>query len=319
MKAISVDSINESNPFIEIDVPDIENNEVLIKVHAIGVNHVDLLWIDQKQNLNSIIPGLEISGEIVKSNSSNLPVGTRVAALLDNSGYAEYVAVDASRVILLPDEVSYEEGATIPESFLTAYQTLFMVGHLKPQQTVLIHAGASGVGTAAIQLAKKLCDATVITTSSERKTAICKNYGADYALDYNKQNFADEVAKITNGKGANLVLDFIGASYFDKNIASLGQNGQLVLIGNLGGNIVSNVDLLSLMSKGITITGTLLSTRPKEYKADLISQFNKVAMPLLKSKQIRLKVGSTFDFDQAAEAVDYMRNKKNVGKIVLKI
>ncbi|MGX4764183.1 NAD(P)H-quinone oxidoreductase [Holzapfeliella sp. JNUCC 72] len=319
MKAVTAQSIKTKSVTTEVPIPTLKKGEALIKVKAIGVNHVDLAKALNADNLSKEVLGLEVSGEIIELNdcSNQLHIGQKVAALLDNGGYAEYVAVSQDRLIPLPDNITYEQGAAIPESFLTAYQALFYIGNLTENSSVLIHAGASGVGSAATQLAKKLKNATIFTTSSSSKTKIAKENGADYALDYTSQNFETEIKQLTNQTGVDLILDFIGASYFNQNINTLSVDGQLVLIGNLGGNIVSDVNLLDIMFKRLTVSGTLLSTRSDDYKAQLIFDFTNDCSELLTNGSLAPQLSRSFKIDNAFEAIQFMKNKQNTGKIIL--
>lgn len=319
MKVVNIASAKKSNSLVDVSMPELKDGDVLVKIHAVGVNHVDLLWADQKVKPDDTVLGLEMAGEVVDGNNTKYNEGTRVMGLIDDGGYAEYIAVPAERLIPIPANVDYKKAATIPESFLTAYQTLFMIGNLQDNQTVLIHAGASGVGTAAIQLVKQLTKATVITTSSTKKTDICLDYGADYAIDYRISDFAEEVQRITNGHGADLILDFIGAGYYQQNIQSVALDGQIILIGNLGGSEIKDVNIMDIIGKRISITGTLLSTRSNEYKAKLISDFSNDVYDLLADNKIRLHVSNEFDLSQSEQALTCMRAKKNTGKIILNV
>ncbi len=319
MKVVNIANAKNSDSLVDSPMPEPKDGEVLVKIHAVGVNHVDLLWADQKVKPDDTVLGLEMAGEVIDGNNTTYNVGTRVMGLIDNGGYAEYIAVSANRLMPIPDNIDYKMAATIPESFLTAYQTLFTIGNLQDNQTVLIHAGASGVGTAAIQLVKQLTKATVITTSSTKKTEICLRYGADYAIDYRTENFAEEVQRITDGHGADLILDFIGASYYQQNIQSVAMDGQIILIGNLGGSEIKDVNIMDIIGKRISITGTLLSTRSDEYKAQLISDFSNDVYDLLACDKIKLHVSNEFDLSQSKDALSCMREKQNTGKIILNV
>ncbi|KPN80034.1 Zinc-containing alcohol dehydrogenase [Apilactobacillus kunkeei] len=319
MKVVNIASSKKSNALVDAPMPKLKDGDALVKIHAVGVNHVDLLWADQKVKSDDTVLGLEMAGEVIDGNDTKYNVGTRVMGLIDDGGYAEYIAVSADRLMPIPDNVDYKHAATIPESFLTAYQTLFTIGKLQDNQTVLIHAGASGVGTAAIQLVKKLTKATVITTSSTKKTKICLDYGADYAIDYRKSDFAEEVKRITDDHGADLILDFIGASYYQQNIQSVAIDGQIILIGNLGGSEIKEVNIMDIIGKRISVTGTLLSPRSNEYKAALISDFSNDVYDLLADNKIRLHVSNEFDLSQSKQALACMREKQNTGKIVLNV
>ncbi|UQS86888.1 NAD(P)H-quinone oxidoreductase [Nicoliella spurrieriana] len=319
MKAVTIHSLSQANPIVDVPNPEVTTGSVLIKVHATGVNHVDLAWATGKRKPADTVFGLEAAGEVIESKSNQVQVGQRVAALLDHGGYAGLVAVPAERIIPLPDEVSYTQGASIPESFLTAYQALFWIGQLKEHQTVLIHAGASAVGTAAIQLAKVLKHATVITTASTAKTKVCKQFGADYTIDYKTQDFEAEVDRITEHQGVDLILDFIGKNYFQSNLNALHFDGRIVLIGDLSGSIVDQFNLRYIMVKRASITGTMLSPRSAEYKARLTQAFVADTKQLFADGTLKPSVSATFDLADALAAQQFMADQKNVGKIVIKV
>ncbi|WP_203619439.1 NAD(P)H-quinone oxidoreductase [Apilactobacillus nanyangensis] len=319
MKVVNIASAKKSNSLVDAPMPELKAGEVLVKIRAVGVNHVDLMWSDQKVKPDDTVLGLEMAGDVVDGNNTKYNEGTRVMGLIDNGGYAEYIAVSADRLMPIPDNIDYKHAATIPESFLTAYQTLFTIGNLQDNQTVLIHAGASGVGTAAIQLVKQLTKATVITTSSTKKTSICLDYGADYAIDYRHSDFAEEVPRITAGHGADLILDFIGAGYYQQNIQSVAMDGQIILIGNLGGSEIKDVNIMDIIGKRISITGTLLSPRSNEYKDRLISDFSNDVYDLLADDKIKLHVSNEFDLSESQRALTCMREKQNTGKIILNV
>lgn len=305
---------------IEVPVPEPKEREILIKVHRAALNRTDIATRSgQTGYMKNPILGIEVSGTVANANgSSTFSEGDRVAGLVNGGGYAEYAVMPADRAIRVPDGVSFDEAAAIPEVFLTAYQTLFWLGGLQKNETVLIHAGASGVGTAAIQLAKQLADATVIVTAgSEKKLAFCKELGADVLINYKDQSFDEEVRKATNGKGADVILDFIGADYWKKNAASIAQEGRWVLIGILGGNIVPEVNLLELMAKCVQLTGTLLTPRSDAYKARLTKEFMDRVMPLMDQGKIRPVVDKVFPYEQVKDAHEYMEQNKNIGKILL--
>ena len=278
---------HEQLEVVDMKIPKRKENELLIRVHSTSVNRTDVINREDKSGkFNNTILGVEISGEIVDvSDKSHFLKGDRVMGLVNNGGYAEYCIMPESSAIRIPDSLSYYEAAAIPEVFLTAYQTLFWLGKLKQGETVLIHAGASGVGTAAIQLAKHIINAKVIVTAgSKRKLDFCKELGADVVINYKEQSFDKEVLEATNGNGVDLILDFIGADYWNKNINSIKVDGRLVLIGILGGVEVEKLNLLSIISKRIQIIGTLLSPRSNEYKGMLAENFQRKLFHILKIK-----------------------------------
>lgn len=324
VKAITVKQPGgaEQLQMTEQPIPEPNNDEVLIKVKTAAVNRTDI--VQRKSHLgymkNSIL-GVEVAGTVEKvGGNSHIKVGTHVMGLVNGGGYAEYVCMPADRAMVIPDNLSFTEAAAIPEVFLTAYQTLFWIGQLSKDEHVLIHAGGSGVGTAAIQLAKKIGQARVIATAgSEEKLHFCQSLGADVGINYKKKDFAEEVLKYTNQEGVELILDFIGSSYFEKNLSSIKIDGRWVLIGVLGGATVKNVNLFDIMSKRIQLTGTLLTPRSDAYKAALTSEFSKKALPLFKNNMLRPIVDSVFSLDDIQQAHEHMESNKNIGKIIIQI
>ena len=325
MRAITFKQPGAVDVLQEIDAPKPrpEKGQLLIKVHTAAVNRTDIMRRESTdQEPPYPILGVEVAGEVIenKSEDSKFTPGTRVCGLVNLGGYAEYAVMPADRAILLPDSLDYVAAAGISEVFLTAYQTLYWLGKLQEHETVLIHAGASGVGTAAIQLAKRLSKAKVIVTAgSTEKLAFCQELGADELINYKIQDFEKEVQKITNGRGVDVILDFIGASYWQKNLASIAVDGRWVLIGMLGGTIVSEIDLGTLISKRVQLIGTLLTPRSDSYKAQLTQEFMDNVGPYLSDGQVKPIIDSTFPLDQVKEAHEYMEANKNIGKIILTI
>lgn len=324
MKGVIVKKAGGPNQLELVDLPNPQHGEgeMLIKVHAAAVNRTDIITREGKMRyLSNPILGIEIAGTVVKINGeSSFSVGDSVMGLVNGGGYAEYAVIPSDRAMKIPETLSFEEAAAIPEVFLTAYQTLFWIGKLQKQETVLIHAGASGVGTAAIQLAKKLCDAKIIVTAgSKRKLDFCKELGADVLINYKEQSFDEEVLKATNGKGVDLILDFIGADYWEKNLASIKVQGRWVLIGILGGSELEKINLFTLMSKCIQLTGTLLTPRSDKYKALLTQDFAKIVTPYLEQGEIRPIIDTTFSIEMVGKAHTHMEENRNTGKIILRL
>ncbi|CAN7422143.1 NAD(P)H-quinone oxidoreductase [Peribacillus frigoritolerans] len=296
--------------------------EILIKVKASAINRTDIVSREGKSGyMANPILGIEVSGEVVETGEgANIQTGTRVMGLVNGGGYAQYALMPADRAMKIPDNLSFEEAAAIPEVFLTAYQTLFWLGELTDQETVLIHAGGSGVGTAAIQLAKKLTKAKIITTAgSKKKLDFCHSLGADICINYKEQSFDEEILKATNNQGVDVILDFIGASYWEKNLKSIKTDGRWVLIGILGGTVVEKVNLMELLLKRVQLKGTLLTPRSDEYKKELTEEFVKKAMPLFRKNEIKAIVDHVFPFEEVQRAHEHMEANKNVGKIILQI
>ncbi|MDL4843140.1 NAD(P)H-quinone oxidoreductase [Aquibacillus rhizosphaerae] len=306
----------------EQPTPEIEPGQVLIKVKAAAINRTDIISRKGQSGYRSNpILGIEVSGIIEKSGPETaLKTGERVMGLVNGGAYAEYAVMPANRVMKIPDHLSFEEAAAIPEVFLTAYQTLFWLGNLKKNESVLIHAGGSGVGTAAIQLAKQLRDAHVITTAgSTEKLDVCLSLGADVGINYKERAFEEEIANITNSRGVDVILDFIGASYYKKNLSSIALDGRWILIGLLGGAKLEQVNLMELMAKRIHLKGTLLTPRTDEYKAELTSDFTKNALPLFNQNKLKPIVDRVFPLEDVQQAHLLMESNKNIGKIILKV
>lgn len=324
MKAISVKQPGgvEQLEIKEYAKPEPKDGELLIKVKAAAVNRTDIIQRESNStHLENPILGVEVAGTVEKVGvGAKIPTGARVMGLVNGGGYAEYVVIPAERAMLIPENLSFEEAAAIPEVFLTAYQTLFWIGKLRADEKVLIHAGGSGVGTAAIQLAKQFGQAHIITTAgSKEKLEVARSLGADHCINYKEQNFAEEVLNKTKNQGVALILDFIGASYWSKNLASIQVDGRWVFIGLLGGAEIEKVNLMDIMSKRIQLTGTLLTPRSDAYKAALTTEFASNLMELFSNNKLRPVVDQVFSFEQIQQAHKHMENNKNIGKIILKV
>ncbi|MDY0404269.1 NAD(P)H-quinone oxidoreductase [Virgibacillus sp. 179-BFC.A HS] len=299
-----------------------KDRELLIKVRSAAVNRTDIVNRESKSRyLQNPILGVEVAGIVEQAGANaKTPIGTRVMGLVNGGGYAEYAVMPDDRAMVIPENLSFEEAAAIPEVFLTAYQTLFWIGQLHADETVLIHAGGSGVGTATIQLAKQIGQANVITTAgSTQKLEFCRSLGADVCVNYKEQHFDEEVLHATNHQGVDLILDFIGASYWEKNLASMKVDGRWVLIGVLGGAKIEAVNLMELMSKRIQLTGTLLTPRSDAYKAALTSEFSSKTLEYFRNNRLRPIVDHVFPFDEIRQAHEHMEHNKNIGKIILKV
>lgn len=302
--------------------PEPKAGELLIKVKAAAINRTDI--INRKSSsgyLDHPILGVEVAGIVEQAGAgAEVEAGTRVMGLVNGGGYAEYAVMPADRAMIIPENLSFEEAAAIPEVFLTAYQTLFWLGQLQEKETVLVHAGGSGVGTAAIQLAKQIGQANVITTAgSKEKLDFCSSLGADHRINYKEQEFDEEVQRATSNQGVDLILDFIGASYWHKNFSSIKVDGRWVLIGLLGGSEIEKFNLGQLMAKRIQLTGTLLTPRSDAYKTALTNEFSANALELFNNKKLRPVIDQVFPFDQVQQAHEHMEGNKNIGKIILKI
>ncbi len=297
--------------------------ELLVRVHATALNRADTM--QRKGNYPppegaSPIMGLEMAGtvEAVGERMVNWNAGDRVCGLLAGGGYAEYATIHHEMAMAVPPGLSLEEAAAIPEVFLTAYQALHWLGALEAEEHVLIHAGASGVGTAAIQLAR-LADAHAYVTASAPKHEVCRELGAETTIDYKTEDFADRIADLTDGRGVDLIIDFIGAPYFDANLRALAVDGRLVLLATLGGSRVETVDLRRFFRKRVQLFASTLRARSPDYKIRLTQDFAGYALPQFVDGDLRPVIDRVYDWTEVAEAHRRMENNENAGKIVLRV
>lgn len=323
MKAILLSGFG--NPDVlqigETQTPAFESNEVLIKVEACGINRADSL---QRKGMYppppgaSEILGLEVSGTIadVGSSFTKWNIGDRVCALIDGGGYAEYVQVHEDMIIPLSDDMSFEEGAAIPEVFLTAFQSLHWLAELKSKETILVHAGASGVGTAAIQLAK-LRNAKVIATASGGKHDICARYGADVIIDYKSTSFKEEIVR--QEIKIDVILDFIAGAYFSDNLDVLSLDGRMVMLAALGGLKAEDPNVGQIVWKRLKVMGSTLRARSIAYKIALTKEFVETIYPSFKNGNLSPVIHQVYDWTEVSEAHRMMERNENAGKLILKI
>jgi tumor protein p53-inducible protein 3 len=298
-------------------------NEILVKVEATALNRADILQREGKYPPPidaSPILGLEMAGVVEEVGSKVLrwKKNEKVFGLLPGGGYAEYATIHEKMALEIPDNLSFEEAAAIPEVFLTAFQSLVWLSQLRPAEFILIHAGASGVGTAAIQIAREI-GAKILVTASASKRKICKDLGADLTIDYKKQNFKDEVLNFTNNYGADVVLDFIGGSYFKQNVDSLTRDGRLVILATLSGSNVENFDARQILVKRLKIMGSTLRSRSLDYQIKLTNDFKEFAYDKIKKGRIKPVIDKVYDWKDVSEAHKRMEENKNIGKIVLSV
>ena len=322
MKAIVVSQPGDAAVLRYDDAPDPQpgEGELLVRVWATAVNRADVLQragaYPPPPGVSPIL-GLELVGEVVTS-AGGWQTGDKVMAVVTGGSYAQLAVVPAGMAVRVPDNLTWEEAAAIPEAFLTAYLNLFTLGQLKPGERVLIHAAASGVGTAAIQLAHAIGAQVVVTAGSAEKLARCVALGADVTINYRTEKFAERVGDATNGAGVDLILDFVGAPYWDDNLAALARGGRIALIGSMGGGRVS-FDYGQIMSKNLTITGTTLRRTPLDQKVELTRAFADFALPRFVRGELVPVVDSIFTLEDAAEAHRAMEANRNIGKIVLRV
>lgn len=326
MKAILIKEFGAAEQMYigEYPEPLLAEHEILIKVAACGVNRADILQRKGKYpppKGASEILGLEVSGTVIRKGNAcrKWNIGDRVCGILPGGGYAEFVAMHEDIAMCIPDEYTFEEAAAIPEAFLTAYQVLFWLAKLIKGNYVLVHAAASGVGTAAIQLIREHGATAIAVAGQKRKLDACLTLGAALAINYKETNFAKEVLSYTNQKGVNIIMDFIGAAFWEQNISALAMDGTIVHISTLGGSKINLYDLRSIMSKRATIIGTTLRGRDLEYKIALTQEFIQKIMPKLKDKVIKPVIDKVFKFEECIAAQKYMENNQNIGKIILSL
>lgn len=307
----------------EFPKPEVGEEEILVEVKAAALNRADILQRSGKypppQGARPIL-GLEIAGLVVETGSKvfKWKPGDRVFGLIPGGGYAQYAVIHEEMAMRIPDKLSFEQAAAIPEVFLTSYQALVWLAELKPAEYILIHAGASGVGTAAIQLAREIGAKIIITASSE-KHFICKELGADLLIDYKTQSFKDVIMNVTNNYGVDIIIDFIGANYLKDNIDSLTRDGRLILLATLTGGKVNEFDVRPILTKRLKIIGSTLRSRSLDYQIKLTKDFYDFAYDKIVSGRIRPVIDKIYDWKDVSEAHKRMEENKNIGKIVLRI
>jgi putative PIG3 family NAD(P)H quinone oxidoreductase len=323
MKAIVVKGDKQNPVLVWEMVPDVEygSDEVLVNVQATAVNRADLLQARGGYNPPvgaSEILGLEMAGIIdaVGEDVTDWQVGDRVCALLPGGGYAEQVAVPAGMLLKLPKAWTFAMGAAVPEVWYTAYVNLFLEGDLAAGETVLIHAGASGVGTAAIQLANAAEATVFITAGSDEKLLACRKLGAELAINYKQEDFLEKVLAATQDQGVDLILDPVGGGYLDQNVKVLKRFGRLVNIGQLGGS-QGEMNMGFVLGKRLRIIGSTLRSRPPAEKVKITEQFQSGYWPLLRSGELKPIIDTQFPIEQAQKAHEYVAQNKNIGKVIL--
>ena len=305
----------------EIPMPSMFKHGILIKVQASGVNRADLLQRQGKYpppKGASQVMGLEVAGMVEQAGEgTHFRKGDKVMALLAGGGYAEYAQVHEDLVMPIPEGMKTSEAAGIPEVFITAYQVLVKIAKLKATDWTLIHAGASGVGTAAIQLCRAVGAKCIVTVRSDEKVKFCESLGANVVINTTTSKFDKQVQEVTNGKGVNVIIDPVGAAYFDKNLGCAALDSRWVVIAGMGGVKIPEFNLAMLLMKRISLIGSTLRARSLPYKSELVRSFTAQFLPKFHSGELRPIIDTTFRLDHVAEAHSYMEANKNKGKIVL--
>ncbi len=298
--------------------------EVLIAVDYAGVNRPDVV-----QRLGRYPPppgaspilGLEVAGRIVEVNAveTGWKIGDEVCALAHGGGYAEFCVVNAAHCLPIPKGLTTREAAGLPENFFTVWTNVFVRGRLKPGETLLVHGGSSGIGLAAIQLAKALGSNVFTTVGNAEKMAACLRHGADAAFNYKEQDFEKEIAAHTNNRGVDVVLDMVGGPYMQKNLRCLALDGRLVHIAFLQGSRDPNLDLLPVMLKCLTITGSTLRPRTVAEKTAIAHALRSQVWPLIEAGKIKPVIHAEFPLVDASKAHALMESSQHIGKILLRI
>jgi len=325
MLSIEIKTPGGPEALVPVDrpVPSIGPGEVLVKVAAAGVNRPDVL---QRQGRYppppgvTDIPGLEIAGTIEKVDPAVTAwrVGDRVCALVSGGGYAEFCAVPAPQCLPIPRGLDATHAAAIPETTFTVWTNVFERGRLVAGESILIHGGSSGIGTTAIQLARA-CGARVFATAgSAEKCAACESLGAERCVNYRETDFVTAIKAATNGRGVDVVLDMVAGDYLQRNIEVLAMDGRLVMIGRQGG-VKSEIDIMPILRKRLTLTGSTLRTRSVEEKGALARAVHQHVWPLFESGAVRVIVHQTFPLRDAAAAHRVMESSAHVGKLVLQV
>jgi putative PIG3 family NAD(P)H quinone oxidoreductase len=309
--------------FEDVSSPVIGEQDILVTVAATALNRADLLqrmgFYPNPFPSGPEIPGLEFAGTVaaIGDKVTAWSVGDRVMGITSGGAYAEQLAIHERQAMAVPSQISLHDAAGIPEVFITAWDALVVQGGLTSGRWAMVHAGASGVGTAAIQICKAF-GARIVVTCSGGKVEACRALGADVVVDYETQDFVAEVATATAGKGVDVILDVIGGDYVERNVASLAVKGHIIQVGVMAGKPVPfNVGLL--LGKRASITGTVLRARPLEEKIAISQRFAAEMLPLFDSGHLKPVIDSTYAFADIASAHEYMATNGNVGKIVITV
>ncbi|MCJ8240409.1 NAD(P)H-quinone oxidoreductase [Peteryoungia algae] len=305
-------------------LPSPRTGEILVKVAAAGVNRPD---VAQRQGAYpppkdaSPILGLEIAGEIVALGDgvTDFQIGDQVCALANGGGYAEYCSVPATQALPYPKGYDAVKAAALPETFFTVWANLFQMAGLTEGETVLIHGGSSGIGTTAIQLARAFGATVYATAGSAEKCAACMDLGAARAINYKAEDFVEIVREETGGKGVDVVLDMIGAAYFERNLQVLAKDGCLSIIAFLGGSTVEKANLSPIMVKRLTVTGSTMRPRSQEEKRAIRDDLMTQVWPRLERGDLAPVIHSVLPFESVVEAHRLMESSAHIGKIVLKL
>ena len=304
-------------------VPEAGRGEVLIRVDAAGINRPDVF---QRMGQyapppgTTDLPGLEVAGEIVSGDvgNSGFKIGDKVCALVAGGGYAEYCAAPIEQCLPIPEGLSMIEAAGLPETYFTVWSNVFDRGQLSAGESLLVHGGASGIGTTAVQLASALGHVVYATVGSDERARAVEILGAAKGINYKTQDFVEEVKKATDGKGVNVILDMVTGAYVQREIDCLADDGRIVIIAIQGGS-KAEVSTNQILRRRLTITGSTLRPRPVSFKKQIAQQLHARIWPLLDAGKLKPVIYETFPMDQASAAHALMESSEHVGKIVLTV
>ncbi len=323
MRAVEISEPGEAEVLrlTEVEAPVAGPGQVVVETAAAGVNRADIM---QRKGFYpppegaSPLPGLEVSGTIreVGPGVEGWSVGDEVCALVDGGGYAEQVLVPAGQLLPVPQEVDLVEAAGLPEVVCTVWSNVFMTAGLQPEETLLVHGGSSGIGTMAIQLGVALGAKVAVTAGSSAKLDRCADLGAGMLIDYTQEDFVEKLREETDGHGADVILDVVGAKYLPRNIDALATSGRLVVIGLLGGR-KGELDLGKLLAKRAAVIATSLRSRPAAEKETIVAAVREHVWPLIEDGSVRPVVQGTHPLAEAAEAHREMEASGHIGKILL--
>lgn len=324
MKAITFDDFGAAEVLQLHDVaePELRDSDLLVRNHAAGVNRADVIQrtggYGKDSYGDSVIMGLEIAGEVIAlgKDVQGFAVGDRVMGIVGGGGYAEQARIDYRMAMPIPDGIDYVQAAGIPEAFVTAHEAAFHLGRLDAGESILIHAAASGVGSAAVQLAHA-AGARVFATASATKLDRVRDLGADVAIDYKADDFAKAIERETGGKGVDVIVDFIGAPYFERNLASLNFGGRLIEVGLLGGAKGASLPLDRLLYRHLQIIGTVMKSRPQSVKQAMTQRFRDRWLHAFDDGTLVPVIDSEFPLADAAQAHRRMESSASIGKIIL--
>jgi len=326
MKAIEITSFGapEVLRMVERPAPVAGAGELLIRVAASGVNRPDVLQRTGNYPVPpgaSDLPGLEVAGEIVAGDDRALAeagfkIGDHVCALVAGGGYAELCVAPVGQCLPVPGGLGDVEAASLPETFFTVWSNVFDRGHLQPGETLLVQGGSSGIGVTAIQLGKAANARVIVTVGSEAKAAACIALGADDAINYRTHDFAAEVKRLTEGRGANVILDMVAGDYVARELDCLADDGRLVIIAVQGG-VKSQIDAGAVLRRRLTITGSTLRPRSVQFKSAIARSLRDTVWPWIAAGRVRPVVHQVFPAAQAADAHALMESNQHIGKLVL--